>query len=750
MRKKTAAIIFMAAALIFHAAAHSGSLDDAVRAAGCDLKVFCPAADPADIQWTALLYLNQTYGVHVYIAVYIAVLEKSPAYAAKVTSSPDGQFHVAEIGTGVGLAPDSLADSILACLFDNSYPDLAIFGASSSDSTTITSMLSHIRRRAREDSLSVGTLEEIYVRGPEDGPADVVLNDAELYKHFGGKVSELSRAFAENGPEDYIPEQYRWYSRIDSPVTDGASGEFLAGTEPFRLPGRLRARLADSPERDNVLSRIDSYISNIQAAQKPWVGALDQLSYLLAANEDITRIASRCHPDAMGHLSETGLCDPIMSLRKRAYSALTEAVGIDWQGHLEIRNTPFGKTGKLSLDLTVTGPREIELSYFKFIPQNGQPIIIDSILKTIGPHQKFYREYPVDINAIDVRPETGDSLLFAVEAIVDRVSLALYLPYREFADREIGLKFLPGYAFLAPFTEGQLTALAQPFDWQLLITKPYASELTGTIKLDNPDGIVVGSFDENVFMPVGITSKYVDIHLAAGRSIGFDRRTVKASLVVGGQPVAQTGADIRVVRCDVPDTRDIAFIPDPGGRLEDFLRMTRASFQPLTTRGLMRAPLEAYDLVVIGSNADDYYDILRGTRDRLRDFVDNGGDVVIFGQGFDWPHDLFEFSVYPARTTSEQHLQFSHQDHSILNFPYEIDTDALTKGIAGTSALYPAIVDGGAEIVSAGELGSYLQVVKIGDGYVVYCGLPLFEMAAALNVEAIHLLANILNVGYGK
>lgn len=61
-----------------------------------------------------------------------------------------------------------------------------------------------------------------------------------------------------------------------------------------------------------------------------------------------------------------------------------------------------------------------------------------------------------------------------------------------------------------------------------------------------------------------------------------------------------------------------------------------------------------------------------------------------------------------------------------------------------------AIHAAGAEIVSAGELGGYLQVVKIGDGYVVYRGSPLFDVAAALDVKAIHLLVNKLNVGYGK
>jgi hypothetical protein len=36
-------------------------------------------------------------------------------------------------------------------------------------------------------------------------------------------------------------------------------------------------------------------------------------------------------------------------------------------------------------------------------------------------------------------------------------------------------------------------------------------------------------------------------------------------------------------------------------------------------------------------------------------------------------------------------------------------------------------------------------VTRIGEGQVIYCGLPLVEMISELNIEAIHLLANLLN-----
>jgi len=326
--------------------------------------------------------------------------------------------------------------------------------------------------------------------------------------------------------------------------------------------------------------------------------------------------------------------------------------------------------------------------------------------------------------------------------------LDLDVPYRKYAAADISLRFLPGYTFLPPFTEDQLTALAQPFDWQLLITKPYASELNGRVSIQNPDGIVVGSFDGDIFMPEGITAKYMDVHLAAGRSLGDERRTVRAVLSVGGTTVAETSADVKVIRCQIPATRDIAFLPDPDGRLEDFLRVARATFQPFSLQSLIRAPLEAYDLIIIGADSRDFYTVLGSVSDRLREYVRNGGEVLILGQSFGWPHDVFDFPIYTSQQSPPAAMRVVNSGHPLLKSPYVINVDELAGGVAKATAAYPAIFGGGTEIISAGELGSYLKVSRIGDGYVIYCGLPLLELAAQLNVDAIHLLANVIDFGH--
>ena len=298
--------------------------------------------------------------------------------------------------------------------------------------------------------------------------------------------------------------------------------------------------------------------------------------------------------------------------------------------------------------------------------------------------------------------------------------------------------------------QSDLTSLAQSFDWQLMISKPYQSELKGRLNIQVPDGIVLGSYNPIIVMPEGTTRIYVNVYLAAGRSIGFDSRRVAASLEVGGQTVAQASADVRVVRCEIPQKRAIAFIPDPQGHLEDFLRMTKATIQPLTPHGLLRATLEAYNLIVIGTDAESYWADLRNNSIRLADFLANGGDLLVLGQSFGWPDDVFPFGLYPSKSAAPPKATVTAFDQALFAAPYEVDTTLINGLIGQAGYAFPAIVEGGREVVSAGELGSYLTVVRIGDGQVIYCGLPLLELAERLNVDAIHLLANLLNFGHGN
>ncbi len=748
MIKQIAKLSLLGLIISLSSIAGANTLDDKIRAAGSDIKVFCPATDAKHIQWSVLLYLNQIYGAEIYVALF----QPSPNLICRIETSDDGQFHLARIGMGGADEQELLIDSMIACVFGAGFPDLALFEASSpDDSAWLSWLVKEVQKGSRTDTTALSSLEEIYIRGENGESRAVLFNDAELYQLYYAEAEALSKKFAPNGPLNYKPERIRRYYRIDSPSgANVAGGNYLSGAEldPFRLPGILDERMDESPEKKNVMRRLESYRSAVGDAAHPWLSRAEKLKSLITAYADISRLVEMVRSES-SQLAQSGAGRQLKSFKEKVFHAIDEAVGISWKGDFEIRQTPFGRVGKLSLDVELTGPREVELSLFTYKASGGVTVVVDSISKTIQPHQRFYREYPVNPDLIDFTEISEDSLLFSIDAIVDGLTLNLSIPFSGYTDEDVALRFLPGYTFLEPFTADQYTALAQPFDWQLLITKPYASELDGQIKIENPEGVVVGTFDENVRMPEGITSRYFDIHFAAGRSIGFDLRTIKASLEVGGQTVAETSSDVRVIRCDVPETRDVAFVPDQDGRLEDFLRVARVSFQPFTTRSLIRAELAAYDLLIIGAEASEYYSVLRSVNDRLHEFVRNGGDILILGQSFGWPHDIFEAPMYTSRTAASTPGRVVANSHPVLNQPFVIKPTRLLQGPALVGA-YPAIINGGVEIVSAGEHSSYLKVLNIGEGHVVYCGLPLLELAAKLDVEAIHLMSNLLNFGHGN
>lgn len=722
----------------------AGSLDDHIRAAGADIKVLSVATDAAFIQWTALLYLNQNYGAE----IYVVVIRPSPLFGCKMQSSPDRQFHLVHIGRAVGMDEATLADSITACVFGHDWPDVAIWDAGSpEDSALIAAVLSRIRDLSEADTFALNTLERIYLRAGEGAEGDVVLNDAEFYANYAERIQSVSPAFGSEGPLNYKPERFRRYRLV--PPVSGAVPEgrdFISGMDRLRLPKIVSRLLTEGPEKKNVTRRLAAYRSNLNAAGQTWLERGERLRHLMSAYNEISRL-SEAGTSGSSQLGGIDVESRIKSLQWKTLAAIQEAVGLVWSGHVQIRQTPFGRAGKLTLDVELTGPLPVELGCFKFRAPGKEAVTIDSIFAVVQPHQRFFREYPVDLNDIIV---AGDSLPFYVEVNVGDLMLNLDIPFSELTEADIAISFLPGYTFIAPFTEDQITALAQPFDWQLRITKPYTRELDAEIEINNPDGIVVGTFDRHVFMPEGVTSRYMDIHLAAGRSVGYDLHRVTAALKIGEETVAETGADVRVIRCQVPDTRDIAFIPDPGGRLEDFLRIARVSFQPFTLRSLIRARLEAYDLIIIGAEADAYYATLRSVSDRLREFVRGGGEIIVFGQSFGWPYDIFDFTMYTSRSLTPVPARIVSENHSLLTEPYAIRTEALLKSLTGMTEVYPAIISGGTEVMSAGELGSYLKVSTIGDGHIIYCGLPLLSMAAELDVEAIHLMANLLNFGHGN
>jgi hypothetical protein len=729
-------------------AAVAGAPADAIRAAQTDLRVFCPAAGERDIQWSALLYLNQTAGAEVYIALF----HPSPVFTIDLTSSADGQFHLANIGRPETITESALVDSLTARLFPDRTFDLVVCGADNPvDSARIVSLALPRENTGAVDSAALFRVRRVFFCGPANsGKADIILDDQELFSKFDARVSELDRTFGPGGPRSYRAGQLRRYVRIPLSATDTGRVEgFASGLDLFRLPDLVTRMPVDSSVRRDILAGLDRSRSYLRAAVNQADFSSRQIQLLAAAARESGRVSGLI--DSLSAGENGSLVFRIAKLHTaKVNRALLESLGLDWNSRLEMVKTPTGNIAKLMLDMRVTGESPIDLSSLLLNLPGRPAAAIDTISVTILPHQRFRREFPIQWNRIDSLNAPTDSLRFTAQVSVGGVPLDLDVPLHQYAETDLGMAFLPGYTFLSPFTENDVTALAQPFEWQLRITKPYRSELNGKLIIEVPDGIVVGSFDPNVAMPEGMTAKYINLYLGAGRSMRTEVKTVRASLEVGGQLVSEAFAPVRVVRCAIPSTLNIAFVPDPEGRLEDFLRMAKAPATPLTPHGLMLANLEKFDLIIIGPNPVSYHDTFGEVRPRMREYVKNGGKILILGQSFGLSDDIYDFSINAAYTESPPSPKVTTPGHPLLKTPYSVDPGSLDSLMGEVGFGWPARVSGGTELVSAGELGSYLTVVTAGDGDVVYCGLPLLEMAARLDLEAIHLLANLIDFGHGE
>ncbi len=722
-------------------------LDDKLRATQSDIKVLCLASKASEIQWGALLYLNQKYGCE----IFIGLVNQSPSFGSLQFSTTDGQFHLGRFGRSADdTTGQMIVDSIISNLFDGYYPDLAICGFNNSvDSANLVDLLLAIREKSSEDSTSLTSLQKIFIETNDEAKGLILFNDRELFRKYSDRANNV--ALELELTLNYSDRPLRRYQRFQRPEQALSENDFMSGFDNFRLPDLVAQYYIEGPERKNILTRISKFRSFIRSAQRVYLERSERLRFVLAGLKEITYLEDQMRARATSD-RKVALAVWALDLKKKTYIAASEAVGLDWKGHLEMRQTPFGKSGRLMIDLKLTGPLPVELSLFKFHPGAGPAITVDSISHEVMPHQRFFRNYQIDLSNLDLSGAIGNSLLFSVEVIVEKVALNLYLPYSEFQESRVGIQFLPGYAFLPPFTnkDNQITALAKTFDWQIKISKPFEGDLDGRLLIDKPDAIVVGSYNKNIHIPDGETSQYINIFLAAGRSIDYDLKTVTARLEVDKKKVAESSAQVRVARFEVPTSRDIAFIPDPDGKLEDLLRVANLSMHALTTHSLIRANLDAYDLIIIGRGPTEFYSNLRATGGRLQEFVKNGGEIIILGQPFGWPHNIFDFPMYCAIGAGEIEPRLISPKHTIFNRPYNIAPQSILSQATGSLITYPAIISAGAEIVSVREHGSLIRVVQIGDGHIIYCGLPILEMVGELNVEAIHLMANLLNFGDGK
>jgi hypothetical protein len=160
----------------------------------------------------------------------------------------------------------------------------------------------------------------------------------------------------------------------------------------------------------------------------------------------------------------------------------------------------------------------------------------------------------------------------------------------------------------------------------------------------------------------------------------------------------------------------------------------------------MNYDLDAYNVIVIGSGAARNNPSLGIIKEKIEEYLRYGGSLVILGQPDDWPQSILPVSFIPYQEAVQQdEIESSIAEARILSDPYLISDKNLFSGFFRKTEVTSCAISPAEIVYITNSGGSLLSVSRLGEGQIIYCGLPLMEMVSRLDIEAIHLLANILN-----
>lgn len=708
----------------------------------CDVRVLYVFDDVDEIDWPMLYYINDTYGARV------DLLTVRPRTTFRKTIS---EIKGCELYLQRYFLPDdsTALDSLMIDLYSGQRPDVVIY-ANSQLSPLATALKSRLATSNKIRS-SFFTATKTYVLDQSESDEidlrkTVTFNGRELLTRYRRRMDlEIPMLVPQFSSRDVKAGRLQRYRLIESTgIGNDPEASFLSGIEGFRLTEVIRQVFPSGPMRDTYLRLAKDYVSNLNASRFS-VGVL-QVDYIVRAYKAISEL---CQPPAI--IGESYFTPEyevyIGELSRISREIALDAVGVKWEGDIILKDSPRGPCLKFRIAISADGPRDITLSAISFHSYwDTTVVLLDATEHTILPHQSYLQEFVVDIDREYLESKGSDSLLFTAEINYGALPLQVSNSMTVWKAPEIDISFEPDFSFVPPVAGLKIDRVVEPAFSNVVITKPVDFSGLVNISLITPHGMFAGAYRQELQLDKGTRREQVRIPYSVSNlfELGIQYQTV--SLLVDGHVVAADTARVRVASCRVADTIKIGFLPDTTGALEDILHMTNAGFEPLTNRTLTTGSLEAYDVLVIGSGSFIHYSSLRKIKDRLEDYVRLGGSIVVLAQPESWPDGMLPIAIVPGmESISSEELINKMPNARILRTPYKITEKGLLSSFYKKKDVYPFDVAPAEKVYETSSGGALLSVSRLGEGQIICCGFPLLDMVSQLNIEAIHLLANILN-----
>jgi LmbE family N-acetylglucosaminyl deacetylase len=220
-------------------------------------------------------------------------------------------------------------------------------------------------------------------------------------------------------------------------------------------------------------------------------------------------------------------------------------------------------------------------------------------------------------------------------------------------------------------------------------------------------------------------------------------------------------AEIKLIRLDVKKKlKRIGYIPGAGDEVAPCLTQLGYEVIMLTDDVLAKENLSQFEAILTGVRAYNTNEKLPSFKQKLMDYVANGGNLIVQYNTNSWAGPLssdigpYKFKITRERITDEEaKVNFELPNHPVLNTPNKI-TDKDFEGWIQERSIYHA-GDWDSNYVAPlsmadpGEKNNKgaLIIAKHGKGHFVYSGLVFFRQLPAGVPGAYRLLVNMIELG---
>ena len=204
----------------------------------------------------------------------------------------------------------------------------------------------------------------------------------------------------------------------------------------------------------------------------------------------------------------------------------------------------------------------------------------------------------------------------------------------------------------------------------------------------------------------------------------------------------------------------VGYVDGVGDAVPLAIEQLGASLEFVDSDDLAWGDLQRFDVIVTGVRAYEHRQDLRANNDRLLQYVENGGTVIVQYNKFEF--NQAQYGPYPAqvsrnRVTDESApIRVLENDHPLFAWPNRIaaqtwDDRVQERGLYFLGDRDESYIDL-VELEDSFEFNpgikrGALVEARIGDGRWLYVGLGLWRQLPAGTTGAYALLANLLSLG---